>query len=195
MTYMLVIDPGRSTGIVLGHYTDSEPWSLVRAWQVPGGVIGFSDWYNDIQQKSILPLKHCASERGYMMAGRLDFERTEIYAEKWIPYPTPGHSPTLDSSYSLVVEGALICLYLMPEEFPHERWVRSSEQYFNGGAKVAEKRKLRQTWLKKKGLWLTGKDVGQKDADDAISAISHSINIMRKKAHPPTLAKYFSEED
>lgn len=177
MTALLTIDPGRSSGAVLGAYSETEPWAPVAVWQVPNGAQGFIEWWG------------CAKKTGLFNPAEL-----EVVAEKFVPYPTPGHSPTLDSSYPLVVEGVLIALGLMPDQYPHPAWQRSSEQYPNGGRTKAEKKKLRQQWLKEHGLWQTGKDVGQADADDANSAIAHSLVAMRKKRHEPTLRRYWPED-
>lgn len=45
MTTILSIDPGNSSGIALGDYTDHTPYKLRQVWQVPGGVRAFVEWW------------------------------------------------------------------------------------------------------------------------------------------------------
>jgi len=45
MTYLLTIDPGRSTGIALGFYDAITPYRLIERWNVLGGVAGFIHWW------------------------------------------------------------------------------------------------------------------------------------------------------
>lgn len=200
MTVTVMFDPGRSTGVVLGHYYADKPWKRLAAWQVEDGVSGLARWINWAgDQASILPLR-LMGDPAYAMGGALNWDGVEVGAEKWIPYPTAGHSPTLDSTYPLVCEGVLISLGLMPE-YPHQQWQRSSEQYpFNAPAhtpsakKLDVKKKLRQDWMKDTGTWLTGKDVGRANADDAISATAHQLMRLRKLEHLPTILKYWPNE-
>lgn len=196
------VDPGRSSGIAIGYYSETEPWELIEAAQVMGGADGLIRF---LTHGPIYITHRFAGESAYVsnanIVGGIAWKLTEFGAEKFVPYPTPGHSPTLDSSYPLVVEGVLIALGLMPDQYPHPAWQRSSEQYpFDAPAGTPKnkvlsvKKKLRQQWLKEHGLWQTGKNVGQPDADDANSAISHALVAMRKKAHLPTIRKYWPED-
>lgn len=186
------VDPGRSSGIAIGYYSETEPWELIKAAQVTGGADGLIRF---LTHGPIYIPHRFAGESAYVsnanIVGGIAWKLTKFGAEKFVPYPTPGHSPTLDSSYPLVVEGVLIALGLMPDQYPHPAWQRSSEQYPNGGRTKVEKKKLRQQWLKQHGLWQTGKDVGQPDADDANSAIAHALVAMRKRNHLPTIRKYW----
>lgn len=47
MTDFLSVDPGRRTGVSLVHYSKETPATLLGSWDVPGGVEGFFDWYQD----------------------------------------------------------------------------------------------------------------------------------------------------
>ena len=49
VTYLLWIDPGMSTGVALGRYSDTKPYELVKAWQIPGGLVGFRDFFRSGQ--------------------------------------------------------------------------------------------------------------------------------------------------
>lgn len=44
---MLSIDPGGSTGIALGTFSETEPYALVETWQPRGGAVGFLEWAVD----------------------------------------------------------------------------------------------------------------------------------------------------
>lgn len=188
-------DPGRSNGIVLGHYSETEPWTRLAMWQVEGGASGLSRWLwgqKDLEYGEAVRWEFHPTDDGNVHASLYD--EVEFYAEKWVPYPTPGHSATLDSTYPLVVEGVLINEGLMPDEFPHPRWNRSGEQYFSGGTTKAEKRRLSKEFLKSVDLYATGKDVGCKDAEDVISATLQQLATMRKMRHMPTMRHYWPSE-
>jgi hypothetical protein len=43
--YLLSIDPGRSTGIAVGTFSDDDPYELVAVWQPRNGAVGFLDWW------------------------------------------------------------------------------------------------------------------------------------------------------
>jgi hypothetical protein len=43
---LLSIDPGKQTGIAIGHYGDNEPYTLIKVWQISDGVTGFIEWWN-----------------------------------------------------------------------------------------------------------------------------------------------------
>ena len=44
MTRLLAIDPGLSTGIVSGFYSDTEPFTVEGIYQPEGGAQGFLEW-------------------------------------------------------------------------------------------------------------------------------------------------------
>lgn len=41
MKTLISIDPGKSTGIAVGTYSDTEPFKLTHVFQIEGGVEGF----------------------------------------------------------------------------------------------------------------------------------------------------------
>lgn len=47
MTLLYSFDFGESTGIALGSFTDNEEYKLLRAWQVPLGLDGFIEWWDE----------------------------------------------------------------------------------------------------------------------------------------------------
>ena len=52
MKTLISIDPGMSTGLIVGTYSDTEPFKLTHAFQIEGGVDGFIEFlnpkYNDV---------------------------------------------------------------------------------------------------------------------------------------------------
>ena len=47
VSYVLTIDPGKSTGIVLGVYGEKVPYTRIQYWQVEDGTQGFCEWYEE----------------------------------------------------------------------------------------------------------------------------------------------------
>lgn len=45
MTTLISLDPGMSTGICIGTYSDTAPWIRKAVFQVGGGLPGFLEWY------------------------------------------------------------------------------------------------------------------------------------------------------
>lgn len=192
MTYILAIDPGLSSGIVLGKFSTTEPFERVAFWQVEGGLAGFLEWadrywYIDTENW----LRFLISDEFAVAAGNL-----LVVAEKFTPLTNKGFSHTLDSVEPLRIEGALVALELMPAEFPdaEHRWQRPAQMYTHGGTDKASRLKASRAWLKSHGLLVTGKQVGCKDANDVNSAQLHLFAHLRKIRHLPTIKHYFPEE-
>lgn len=181
MSLLLWIDPGMSTGIALGTYSDDQPYTLEGTWQVGGGLRGLVEWWDS----------DAPGEVEMLYLG-------EIGVEKFTPRPHAGGGGlTLKTVEPLRIEGWLVGNRLI-EDYPLDgssappQWQHPPLQYFAGGKTVAEKKKRQHAWLKEHGLYVTGKDVGQPNADDARSAIAHSIAFLRK-FHRPTQGHYFRE--
>lgn len=172
MTYIVSIDPGVSSGIAVGQYSATDALVVVNRFQISGGLSGLLP---DLENMSpIIP-------------------GTLVICEKFTPRSGNGFSHTTKSVEPLRCEGALIALGLMPD-YPDPRWRQPTAQYFSGGETPAARKKASRAFLKKHDLYLTGKDVGQRDADDAISATLHLFGYMRQIKHRPTLERYFKED-
>ena len=177
MKNLLSIDPGVSTGVALFRYSDVEPATLEDKWQIEGGIEGFLDWFRDVWE--------------------VRYEEATVVAEKFTPLQNAGHNLTMKSVEPLVIEGALVAFGIMP---PYQiggnnpQWQRPSQMYFTGGKTLPEKKKRANAWLKDNGFYVTGKDVGRKDADDVRSAMLHGITWFRAQRHMPTLTAYFRDE-
>lgn len=177
VVHLLSIDTGFASGASLWRYGDTEPASMIHGWEIPGGYDGFADWLDGAEWA---------------------VTRLTVIAEKWIPYPTGGHSPTLDSTYPLVLEGVLIDRGIMPAEYPDPagRWRRSSLQYWMPGKDAKSKRAAQKRWLKENtDLYRTAGQLGvkHKDAEDYLSSVFHALSWFRSVGHTPTIAHYWGE--
>lgn len=185
--YLLSIDPGLASGFSLWEYSETEPARMVDGEQTVSG--GYYSFINGL----------------YEYHNWLEYPTSaEVITEKWIPYPTPGHSPTLDSTYPLVLEGVLVERGLMPVEYPHERWRRSGAQYWvptheNGKKlKVAERRKRQLAWLKEStDLYRTPTQMGvkHKDCQDYHSSVFHALSWFRHIDHRSTIEHYWGNDE
>ena len=214
MTTLISIDPGMSSGIAVGTYSDTEPFQLTHVFQIEGGLKGFVKNVRLIEEEYAL--------WGSLHIGRKSFnlwdtlysgcvcgsedddcdcpfdvaeEYGDVICEKFTPRPNGKGGLTLASVEPLRIEGHLVGSGVMPD-YPDKAWRQPSSQYFmcpTRGMTLPEKKKAANRWLKENGFYFTGKDVGCKDADDARSATLHALSYLRK-FHRPTQEKYFKEE-
>lgn len=176
--HILSIDPGKSSGIALGTFNDTEPYSLVNTWQFGGGLIGLRGW---VVSRAFYDSYSDGEWVGKGIPGGV----TTI-CEKFTPLQNTGFNLTLDSVEPLRGEGYLVGVGLMPD-YPDPVWRRPNEMYLYGGKTLPEKKKRAYKFLKDNGMHLTGKTVGQPDAFDARSATLHGISyVMKVLGHKPT---------
>lgn len=209
-SYLLSIDPGLSTGIVLLSFKEDSPAKLVYATQFTGGVSGLKEWisahwdgrtwdsYNDepntrgfyswkmgVPEDALEVDSH--TEYNYDSDNEDDWAtqvpaNTTVICEKFTARNTKGFSYTTASLEPLRGEGALIALGLMPDyTMAEKRWRDPSLQYFAGGSGKAERKKRQHAFLKANGFYRTGKDFGTSDADDYRSAVAHGINYIARE--------------
>jgi hypothetical protein len=184
--YGLTIDPGLSNGACFFSFGDEQPFRQEALYQFEYGAEGLAAWMN----------RHMmAVTRGRGVEPYVTFEGRRLSAlvvEKFTPRDHDNFSLTLKSVEPLRGEGVLI-----GQAFgPFIDWQQPAAQYFMGDSRMtlAQKKKTAREFLKLHGLYVTGKHVGQKDADDAISAELHAIAWLRKKKHLPTLEALFGSE-
>lgn len=205
MKTLISIDPGLSTGIAVGTYSDTEPFKLTHAFQIEGGVEGFlqrvrhsiiTDGFSDSYGESYFTVYPHAGpwHKKYSHWYGDPFEEvynrdTTFLVEKFTSRGATAGPFALrtEALEPLRVEGALLAM-----EVP-VTWVSPAQQYFIGGKDKAEKKKRQHAWLKENGYYIAPKDLGTKDADDARSACAHAISWLRRQKHGPTLEKYFKE--
>ncbi len=178
VTYLMSIDPGKSTGVALLEYSETESARLVAGWQFGEGLSGFIGW---------IKTRYWGPTWGWGFGGKTYYP-VETIAEKFQPINHSNYALTTDSVEPLRLEGSLITLGLMPDYTKEEkRWRRPADQYIFGGDSKARKKQLQHKWLKENGFYLTGKDFGTPDADDYRSAAAHGISYLVKVLeHKPT---------
>lgn len=163
MTTLDVYDPGRSSGFARLWFTDTTVAVLDSRRQIEGGAAALSDFIQTQKPKADITV-----------------------SEKYVPLPGKGFHHTLDSVEPLRGEGVLIALGLMPD-YPDPKWRRADRMYLHGGKSLAEKRKRSHRYLKESGYYVTGADVGCKDANDVRSAILHGLSYLAQVLnHRPT---------
>ena len=171
MTILFAIDPGLSSGVARGEFSDTEPLVITDQWQTGGGVKGFVDKF----------------------AAELYDQRAIIVCEKFIPRPNEGFNHTLKSIEPMRIEGWCVGTGIMPD-YPHERWQQPAQRLFMGGDDHDDRVKRANEFLKKHGLYRTGSQLGQPDGDDANSATLHAIAFIRSIRHLASLRVYFKDD-
>lgn len=176
---IVAIDPGESSAYAAIKYGDSHAPSLIDFAQVVGGVEGFLGLVSELEGK-------------YPSGGD-----TAWACEKFSPRPgsSAGFSQSLKTSLPLVCEGVLIGRGHLPVYTKgSDKWLQPSLQYFLPGKTLSEKKTKRRIWLAENGFKVMPKDVGQPDADDVRSAISHGIAWLRRNRDPGTLEMFREKE-
>lgn len=168
MTYLLTIDPGMSTGITLGHYTESTRYERTQFWQVEGGLAGFRQW----------------RDRYY----RRKLGRWTVVCEKFVPLPAPRTFKTQELE-PIRIEG------VVEDTMLDVVWQRAASMVLAGGTTPAQRKRASDDVLRRLGLWTTGSMVGMKDANDVNSAQKHAIAYLRSIKHRPTIEALLAEEE
>lgn len=178
----LSIDPGVSNGACLFQYDDEKPFERIAPIQFSGGAGGLADWMENYDMR-------IETDEVWLE----DKKISALIVEKFTPRNDDSFNLTLDSVEPLRCEGVLIGKGF--ERFI--RWTQPSQQYFMGSPdlELEEKKKAAVNFLKLHKLHLTGSMVGERNADDAISAQLHAIAWLRRKRHKPTMKYYFGSWD
>lgn len=181
-SYGLTIDPGMSNGVCLFSWgtEQDEHFKQERLWQFPGGAPKLAQFLTVAEIE--------VGEDGLTYRG---LPLARMVVEKFTPRSHEGFNLTQKGVEPLRGEGVLIGRGFEP----FIDWQEPSAQYFMGGITLSDKKKRSREFLKLHGIYVTGKQVHQKDADDAISAELHAIAWLRKKRHMPTLVELFQEEE
>lgn len=179
--YVLSIDPGVSTGIALGKYSETEPFSLVDAWQFSGGIVGLREWIDKYYYPGLDPNE---TESGLGVTSEWNFfgvhpslipgYNVRVVCEFFTPLQNKGFSLTVDAVEPKRCEGGLVMLGIMPD-YPHETWQRPNTMYFLGGKTLPEKKKRARKFLKDTGNYRLPKQLGAPDNNDAVSATLHGF--------------------
>lgn len=175
MVSILWFDPGLSTGIQYGVFTDDDAYEMRKVWQIGGGVGGLRKWIHGGENEL--------------------FKHADIIgSEKFIPRPVEGMSHTLESTLPLVLEGVLIEAEIMPE-YPDGNWQPATAQTLANGPTPEARRKNTNELMERAGYWLTGSAIGAADANDANSTTRHILHYLcRTLKHAPTIEALYGEE-
>jgi hypothetical protein len=181
----LSVDPGMMNGLCVFEWGDEQPFTIKSRLQFPGGAAALRDALDRLDLKA-------TKGRGLtpypaMKGRRLD----ALVMEKFTPRQNEGFNLSLEDVEPLRAEGVMIDRHL--ETFIH--WREPSQQYFMGGEDLADRRKRARAFLAEHDLLPTGSTVGQKDANDAISATLHAIAWLRRQRHMPTIEALFPRKD
>lgn len=185
MKTLISIDPGLSTGLCVGTYSDTDPFKLTHFFQIEGGVAGFLEAVDEREGG----VQICAN--GSHFEFYPSETSNEVIAEKFTARggANSGFTYKTRDLEPLRVEGAILAMGLNPT------WVSPAQQYFSGGEGKAKKKQAQHRWLKENGLYVTGKMVGCDNADDVRSAIAHAIAFLVRSKHRPTIEHYFPKEE
>lgn len=176
MRTLISIDPGLSSAYVVLEYDEYLPPKLVECAQFSGGA--------EELIRRIKPL----IER---------YHDAKIICEDFTARNLQGFSYKTRDLEPLVAIGALVALGAI-DRSDRTQMRPPQLQYILGGESKAEKLKNRNAWFKEHknlGYYITGKDVGCKDADDARSALAHCISYLRREKHLPTLSLFRKDEN
>lgn len=176
MTYLLSIDPGMSTGIVLGRFEDNTEYERLEFWQVEGGLPGLRAW---------LDIHFNETDSGWwkfrdIFPYVIESYEVTIVCEKFIPWPAP-RSFKLNELEPIRIEGVI------EDRFdPEVVWQPATAMVLAGGDTKPQRKRNSDDVLRRMGLWTTGKDVGMKDSNDVNSAQKHAIAYLKNIGHEPT---------
>lgn len=182
-----------STGIALLEYGDDLPATLVQAWQFTGGVQGLATWFDENTVGSSCSSDNTSWELDLTDGTSLQSRYGDtIICERFTARATSGFSYTTASLEPLECQGYLKANGLMPFDMNNPCFRDPKYMYFAGGTGKEDKKKRMHAWLKDHGFYVTGKQLGQPNADDCRSAIAHGVAYLRSLNHLPTLKEYFS---
>lgn len=190
MKTLISLDPGVSTGLIAGTYSDDTPFELTHAFQIEGGVEGFVEKVKTSENGygDLLIRIRDTPEADVVLGDEVEMT---VLVEKFNARGSAnaGFSYTSKSLEPLRIEGAILALGIEPT------WVQPPQQYFLPGEGKADRKKKQHAWMKENGYYIAPKDVGCKDADDARSALAHAISWLRRQKHKPTLEMFRGEND
>jgi hypothetical protein len=159
-TYLTVIDPGMTSGFFFGTYDDMTPLFRTGFRQLPGGATAFDEYMQELD------------DEGHAW--------DIIVCEKFAPRPM-ARTLKLEELEPIRIEG------MLQKGFEHIHWQRPAAMVLRQGDTQAARKKNSDDLLRRNGWWLTGKDVGLKDANDANAAAKHALAYMRSIGHMPTI--------
>ena len=140
MTRLLSLDPGKNSGIALGHYDDSAPYTLVDRWQQHDGLEGFIYWWEN--ERPLFDV---------------------IVVERFVLDPSNQFTADLTPKE---IEGALKALWRGPIVWQLRGDKGALCGYPPSAKTKAQRQRVRNLWLDRFGLFVPGED--NQDSADAI---------------------------
>jgi hypothetical protein len=169
INYVMAIDPGKATGVAIGRYSIQDPIEVIFTGIIRGGTYGFAEWlFNTRDAKTIID-----NDCSYNFPDEYDSldYHLDVVCENFKPRGG-NFIPDLEP---LRIEGIIM------DHFGNiVNW-----------HSPADKSMVGDDFLKKHGLWLTGKDVDHDDARDANDATIHLFAHAMRIRHIPTLEAYW----
>lgn len=166
MTKLIAIDPGQMSGVFMGWYDEVTPLSRMSYVQMPSGRAGMAQVIRNL-------------------GGNLE-QFDVVVCEKFSTRPM-NRQYRLEELEPIRIEGMIEYVH------PGVVWQPPGMMVLRQGQTQAERKRKSDDVLREGGLWLTGKDVDYKDANDANAAAKHALAYMRSIRHAPTLAYYFQQ--
>lgn len=168
MTMLLSIDPGKSSGIVLGYYDAITPYRLLERWNVLGGLQGFLYWWDE-----------------QISSGEMVFD--ELVVESFCLDPDNKFSADLTPVH---IEGALMTL-MRESDIPiiwQPRTDKAALKPYPPDCKtVTQRQRFRFDFLDRWGMFRAGAA-----SDDSNDAVCHALIHLKKIKHAPSLLAFWA---
>ena len=165
--YLMTIDPGKSTGIVLGYYDAITPYRLLERWNVLGGLEGFLYWWEE-----------------HIISGETVFD--ELVVESFCLDPDNEFSADLTPVH---IEGALMTI-MRDSDIPiiwQPRTDKAALKPYPPDCKTTTQRqRFRFDFLDQYGMFAKGEA-----STDSNDAVTHSLVHMKKIGHAPSLLAFW----
>lgn len=162
-SYLLSIDPGRSTGISLGIFSDAEAYELVDSWQPRGGAEGFIDWW---QSGKLFAAMGPWTDGDVMISERFILRSS----------PKDGRVPDIEP---VRIEGVMLGMGL--RVLYQDRWMKASvdDQILKDHGLWVTNKEARERF-------------DHTDARDVNDSIIHGLAFLKSRKHLPTLRKFWA---
>jgi hypothetical protein len=167
--YYLAVDPGQSTGVALGRWSEDKPLEVIYTGIIPFGTQGFVEWLNTTNNGKAITEMDCMKNFPDEY-DNIDYH-LDVVCER---FRLRGGTFTPDLE-PLRIEGVLIDRF---GSVVH--WQEPSDKTLVG-----------DKFLRENDLWVTGKDVGHTDGRDANDALMHLFARALKMRHYPTIDAYW----
>lgn len=168
MIRLVSIDPGMSTGLFVGEYSETEPLVKLDSYQIADGLPGLHLFLED---SGILDSK---------------YRTVQVISERFTPRPMR-RAYKSEELEPLRIEGYLMAKGYMPYDYKDIRWGRPERMVIAGGSTTAQRKKNGDDKLREMGLWTLPTEVGRADNFDVIASTKHAVGYLLQIMHQPTM--------